>query len=179
MAINTEGQSASVATDDNLLVMIAPASILGTGGTSKKLSGIKLSDLSSATFVDVTYDLTAGSGWAESTSQETIADDRLTLAQVFSQPGKVTNGLTVQYVYGSDSCVADPLLVQDEDYVAAVRWAVPHDQALAQTDEFDFWYIRAGVKQRDQAAANAVFTKTQVLFPQKFKVLRDQVPAAA
>lgn len=175
MAINTTGQSASVVTDDNLLVMIAPASVLTAGKTPESLTK---TELDADTFVDVTYDLTAGSGWAESTSQESISDDRLTLAQVFSKPGKITNALTVQYVYGDESCVADPLLVEGEQFVAAVRWAIPHDQDISATDKFDYWYIEAGAKQRDQPAANSVFTKTQALHPQKFKVARDVTVAA-
>jgi hypothetical protein len=78
-------QSLSVGTEGNLLVMVAPASILTAG---KTLKDITLTQLNSASFVDITYDLTAGSGWAETTSQETISDDRLTATETFAQPGK-------------------------------------------------------------------------------------------
>lgn len=176
MAITKGNQQAiAVETEDNLLVMIAPASTLAAG---KSLTDLKVSDLTSAAFVDVTYDLTAGSGWAETTSQETITDDRLTSSQTFALPGKITNGLTVQMVYGDETAVADPLLVEGEKFICAVRWAVEHDQDIAQTDKFDFWLVKAGAKQRDQAAANSVFTKTQLLYPLQ-KVQRDVTPAAA
>lgn len=173
MAIDTTGQSLSVGTEGNLLVMFAPASILTSG---KTLTDITVTQLNSPTFVDVTYDLTAGSGWAETTSQETISDDRLTATETFAQPGKVTNGLTVQYVYGDDTAKADDTLVEDETLIAAVRWATDHDEAITATSKFDFWYVKAGKKQRDQAAANSVFTKTQVLYPLQ-KVQRDVTPA--
>jgi hypothetical protein len=176
LSITKGGQQAlAIETQDNLLVMIAPASTLAVG---KGLSDLKVSDLSSPAFVDVTYDLTAGSGWAETTSQETISDDRLTSSQTFALPGKITNGLTVQMVYGDETAVADPLLVEGEKFIAAVRWAVDHDKDIAQSDKFDFWLFKAGAKQRDQAAANSVFTKTQVLYPLA-KVVRDVSPAAA
>lgn len=170
MGLNQTGQSVSVTTDDNLAVLVAPKSAVAGAKPT-------LTELKSDAFVDITYDLTAGSGWAETTSQETINDDRLTLSEVFSEPGKVTNGLSLSYVYGDETATADDLLVEKETFVAAVRWAVPHEQELAATDKFDFWVIKAGAKQRDQAAANAVFTKTQVMYP-KAKVQRDQVPAS-
>jgi hypothetical protein len=173
MAIDTTGQSLSVGTEGNLLVMFAPASILTAG---KSLTDITVTQLNSASFVDVTYDLTAGSGWAETTSQETISDDRLTATETFAQPGKVTNGLTVQYVYGDESAKADDTLVEDENLIAAVRWATDHEDPITASSKFDFWYVKAGKKQRDQAAANSVFTKTQVLYPLQ-KVQRDVTPA--
>jgi len=174
MAIDKTGQSLSVGTEGNLLVMVAPASILTAG---KTLSDITLTQLNAASFVDITYDLTAGSGWAETTSQETISDDRLTATETFAQPGKTTNGLTVQYVYGDESAKADDVLVEDEKLIFAVRWATDHDENITATSKFDFWMTKAGRKQRDQAAANSVFTKTQVIYPLA-KVERDVVPAA-
>lgn len=173
--INKGAQSLSVATEDNLLVMFAPASVLPEG---KTLKDITTAMLNSATFVDLTLDFTAGSGWAENTTQEKISDDRLTSSQTFSKPGKVTNELTTQYVYGDPTAKADAVLIEGELYIAAVRWAVDHDADITDDSEFDFWLLQAGVKQRDQAAANSVFTKTQVFHPQA-KVLRDQTPAAA
>lgn len=174
MAIDKTGQSLSVGTEGNLLVMVAPASILTAG---KTLSDITLTQLNSASFVDITYDLTAGSGWAETTSQETISDDRLTATETFAQPGKTTNGLTVQFVYGDESAKADDVLVEDEKLIFAVRWATDHDADITATSKFDLWMTKAGRKQRDQAAANSVFTKTQVIYPLA-KVERDVTPAA-
>jgi hypothetical protein len=176
LAITPGGQQAlSVQTDGNLLVMMAPASVLTAG---KALTDLKVSDLSAASFVDITYDLTAGSGWAEGRTEESITDDRLTSPQSFTQPGREANTLTTQYVYGDETSVADPLLVEKELFVAAVRWAVPHDQEIAANDKFDLWFVKAGIKTRDQAAANAVFTKTQVFYPQR-NVVRDHEIAAS
>lgn len=173
--INKGSQSLSVGTEGNLLVMAAPASILTAG---KTLKDITVAQLNSASFVDVTYDLTAGAGWAETPSQERITDDRLTATQTFSRGGKKSNELSIQYVYGDPSNVADPLFVEDENYIFAVRWATDHDDDITSTSEFDFWLNQAGIKQRDQAAANSVFTKTQPFYPLA-AVVRDQTPAAS
>lgn len=173
MAISKGNQSLSVGTEGNLLVMFAPASILSA---NKKLTDITVTDLNSAQFVDVTYDLTAGSGWAEATSQETITDDRLTATQSFSRGGKESNTLSAQAVYGDETSVMDPLIVKGEKYVAAVRWATDHDEDITGTSKFDFWLVEAGAKQRDQAAANSVFTKTIPFYPLA-KVERDVTPA--
>lgn len=175
MAITKGQQSLSIGTEGNLLVMAAPASTLTAG---KTLKDITLAQLNAAAFVDVTYDLTAGSGWAEATSQEDITDDRLTATQTFARGGKESNTLTVQYVYGDTTNVADPLLVKGQKYIFAVRWATDHDADITSSSKFDFWLVEAGVEQRDQAAANSVFTKTQALRPLA-PVLRDQTPAAA
>jgi hypothetical protein len=175
LAITKGQQSLSVGTEGNLLVMAAPASVLTAG---KGLKDITLAQLNSASFVDITYDLTAGSGWAEATSQEDITDDRLTATQTFSRGGKESNTLALQYVYGDTTNVADPLLVKGQKYIFAVRWATDHDSDITSTSKFDFWMTEAGVKQRDQAAANSVFTKTQSIRPLA-PVLRDVTPAAS
>lgn len=176
MGINTTSVSTSVLADGNLTVLGAPASVLAAG---KKLTDLKVSDLTAPTFLDLTYDFTAGSGWADGRTQETVNDDRLTAPTVFTKPGKVTDTLTSQYVYGGEDNVADPLLVEGAFIVFAVRWAVPHDQAISADDLWDLWYVQCGVKAKDQPAANGVFTKTQSFFIQKFRVARDVKLAAS
>jgi hypothetical protein len=57
------------------------------------------------------------------------------------------------------------VLVKDEKLIFAVRWATDHDADITATSKFDFWMTEGGRKQRDQAAANSVFTKTQVIYP--------------
>jgi hypothetical protein len=176
MGINTTSVSTSVLADGNLTVLGAPASVLAAG---KKLTDLKVSDLTAQTFLDLTYDFTAGSGWADGRTQESVNDDRLTAPTVFTKPGKITDTLTSQYVYGGEDNVADPLLVEGAFVVFAVRWAVPHDQAISADDKWDLWYVQCGVKAKDQPAANGVFTKTQSFFIQKFRVQRDVKLAAA
>lgn len=170
MGINTTSVSTSVLADGNLTVLAAPASVLAAG---KKLTDLTTTELKSPTFVDCTYDFTAGSGWADGRTQESVNDDRLTAPTVFTKPGKTTDTLTSQYVYGGEDCVADALLVEGAFIVFAVRWAVPHDQEIDPDDIWDLWYVQAGVKAKDQPAANGVFTKTQSFFIQKFRVQRD------
>lgn len=167
MAINVSSQPRSIATDDNLLIMCAPLSAVTSWPDAPTVS-----ELAAASFVDVTYSLTAGSGWAEATNEDDITDERLTLSEVFSKGGRTTNTLSLQYVYGTEDDVADPLFVERELLVFAVRFAVEHDEPIAAGQKFDFWLVEAGRKQRDQAAANAVFTKTQAMRPQA-KVKRD------
>lgn len=170
MGINTTTTSTSVLADGNLTILAAPASVLAAG---KKLTDLTVADLKANTFVDCTYDFTAGSGWADGRTQETVNDDRLTAPTVFTKPGKSTDTLTAQYVYKGDGCVADPLLVEGAFIVFAVRWAVPHDTEIDDEQDWDLWYVEAGVKSKDQPAANAPLTKTQTFYPQKFRVARD------
>lgn len=176
MAIDKTGsQSISIGAEGNLLVMFAPASVLTAG---KGLKDITVTQLNSASFVDVTYDLTAGAGWAEATSQETVADDRLTATQSFSRGGKESNTLTIEHVYGDPTVKADGLFVKGERYIAAVRWATRHDDDITATSEFDFWLLEAGAQSRNAPAANSVFTKTRPFYPLA-EVLRDQTPASS
>lgn len=175
MGINTTSVSTSVLADGNLTILGAPASVLAAG---KKLTDLTTTELKSPTFIDLTYDFTAGSGWADGRTQESVTDDRLTAPTVFTKPGKTTDTLTSQYVYGGEDCVADPLLVEGAFIVFAVRWAVPHDQEISLEDKWDLWYVQTGVKVKDQPAANSPLTKTQAFFIQKFRVQRDVTLAA-
>jgi hypothetical protein len=158
MGINTEVPDA-VVTDGNLLILAAPKTAFAT------YPNVKVADLSAAAAKDITYSLTT-TGFNNTITQESISDERLTLASVLAQPGRVTETLELQYVYGGDADVADALFVKDETYVFAVRRAVPHEQAITAGDKFDFLVAKAGVKRPDQETANANFTKTQGFYPQ-------------
>ncbi|QKS17316.1 hypothetical protein HUN59_14835 [Curtobacterium sp. Csp2] len=159
MGINTTVQP-SVGMDSNLLILCALASNLPADFTT-----VKVSDLSNAKAVDVTYALTSD-GFKEGVKEDTVTDTRLALAGVLAQPGQVTEDLTVRYVFGSANDVADPLLTPGANVVYAVRRAVPHNQALAAGDKFDYFPVKCGQKQNDPYAANAKFTRTQVMYPQ-------------
>ncbi|MGW8430936.1 phage tail tube protein [Curtobacterium citreum] len=159
MGINTTVQP-SVGMDSNLLILCGLASNMPTDFTATKIS-----DLSKATVVDVTYALTSD-GFKEGVKEDTVTDDRLSLLGVLAQPGRVTEDLTVRYVFGSANDVADPLLVPGANVVFAVRRAVPHNQALAAGDKFDYFPVKCGQKQNDAYAANAKFTRTQAMYPQ-------------
>lgn len=172
MGINLD-VAPSTGFDGNLLILAANST--DVDGYPTELPGVD--DLAGADWVDVTYSFTAD-GWTEGASEETVTDDRLTLASVLAQPGKVTESLTVKYVFTNTTAdIADPLFVKGDNIIFAVRRAVPHSQAIATGDKFDFLEVKCGVKQNDAPAANANFTRTQVMYPQSPSV-RDHAIAA-
>lgn len=161
----------AVGTDGNLLILAAPKTAFAN------YPKVIVTDLSAAATKDITYSLTT-SGFNNGISEESVTDERLTLAAVLAQPGRVTETLELQYVYGTAGDVCDPLFVKGLDFVFAVRRAVPHDQPIAAGDKFDFLVAKSGVKRPDPEAANAKFTKTQAFYPQAASQ-RDVVITAA
>lgn len=155
--------SGSVAADGNVLVLATAAAgiadINAPTATELGASGVK----------DITYDLTA-SGFTWTTAEDSVSNERFTLKQVLSLPGRRTVTISLQYVYGAPSTgpsadIADALFIEGSDYILAVRWAVNHDTAVAAADKFDLIKVRAGHKSKDAPAANGQLSKTQVFYP--------------
>jgi len=160
----------SVGTDGNLLILATPLSAL------PNYPEVTLPELESDAAKDVTYSLTT-TGFNNGITEESVTDERLTLAAVLAQPGRVTETLELQYVYGTLADVADKLFKRGEDYVISVRRAIAHNEALAAAQLFDHLVVKAGVKRPDPETANGKFTKTQGFYPQD-ESQRD-VPLAA
>lgn len=113
---------------------------------------------------DVTYSFTT-SGFDSDGSQEEVTDDRLTLRDVLSRPGKVTNTLQLQYVFGSDDKVqADKIFVQGMKYKLVVRWSIDNEVAPAASQLVDIHPIEIGFVKKDAPTANGRQTKSPKTF---------------
>lgn len=139
----------SVASDGNLKVVFVPE------GTAVNVAGVTAGTA-------LTYSFTPA-GFSRNITEETISDERLTLAQVLQKAGRTTEELEVQYVFGSDDDVAYPLLKRGVRGQLVVRYGVPNEQDFAAGDEVDVIHIECGVQRKDAPTANSVFTVTQNL----------------
>lgn len=158
MAISKTRPEGSVTTNENLLVLAGPK------GSIANLAAPTKTELDAAAMIDITYSLTA-SGYKHTPGEEKIEDSRLTLAQALKKPGAQTDELELQYVYGSENPVADALFKRGQEYVIAVRYAVPHNDDIAAGQKFDVFPMIAGRPRRDAPTNNSVFTKTLSLDP--------------
>lgn len=135
-------------------------------------------ELNAATAIDLTYSLTT-TGYNRTTSQATDTDERLTLADVLETPGRVTEGLEVQYVHGSADDVADPVLQNGVKGYIVDRRAVPIEDAFAAAQaDIDIIPVTVGQPRKDNPTANGKWTKTTKLFV-RGKVARDVTVAGA
>jgi len=147
-----EATPLSVAADGNLLVAFVP--------TGNPLS---VANLVAGTTKPITYSLTPG-GFNRATTQDTISDERLTLAQLLEQAGRVKETLEVQYVYGDAGDVAGAALTKDATGSIVVRYAIPNATAWTIGQKVDVIPVKCGIQAKDAPTANGVFTKKQKLF---------------
>lgn len=147
-----EATPLSVASDGNLLVSYVP--------TGNPLS---VANLAAATTKAITYSLTP-SGFNRATSQDTISDERLTLAQLLEQAGRVKETLEVEYVFGDAGDVASLALTKDAVGFIVARYAIPNGTAWTIAQKVDVIPIRCGIQAKNPPTANGVFTKKQKLF---------------
>lgn len=141
----------SVATDDNFrLAFVADPD-----------------DYTSAAIVAAAPEITYGftpSGFNRTTTQETIQDPRLTLLQNLTRPGKVSEGVEVQYVFGGAGDVLSTLLAKGVKGALVARYATPNADPWAAADVVDIIPIECGVQRKDAPTENGVWTKSQTLF---------------
>lgn len=147
-----EATPLSVAADGNLLVAFVP-----TG------NALSVANLDAGTTKKITYSLTPG-GFNRATTQDTISDERLTLAQLLEQAGRVKETLEVEYVYGDAGDVASAALTNGTSGSIVVRYAVPNATAWTVGQKVDVIPIKCGVQAKNAPTANGVFTKKQKLF---------------
>lgn len=112
---------------------------------------------------EITYGFTP-SGFNRTTSQETINDPRLTLLQNLTRPGKVTEGVEVQYVFGGEDDILTDLLAKGAKGTLVARYAVPNATEWAAAQIADIIPVEAGIQRKDAPTENGVWTKSQTLF---------------
>lgn len=145
-----EAVPTSVSADDNLRIVFVLAA-------SDPTSVAAL-----AAGEDLTYGFTS-SGFNRTTTQATIPDPRLTLLQNLTRPGKVTEGLEVQYVFGGGDGPQTVLQKGAKGFIVA-RYAVPNETAWTVAQVVDIIPIEAGVQRKDAPTENGVFTIAQTIF---------------
>lgn len=141
----------SVAFDGNLRLAFVPS------GSSAKSVAI----LAGGTVKDLTYSLKK---FDLQTTEDTIDDPRLTLKQKLTQPGKVSQTLEVQYVFGDASDTAASTLLEGTQGSIVARYSIDNATAWTIAQKVDIFTIRCGKQRKDAPVENGVQTITQTLF---------------
>lgn len=141
----------SVAFDGNLRIASVPS------GSSAKSVAI----LAGITSKDLTYSLKK---FDSQITEEVIEDPRLTLKQKLTQPGKTSQTVEVQYVFGDDSDTAASTLVEGTNLQIVLRYSVDNATAWTIGQKVDIITVRCGKQRKDAPVENGVQTITQTLF---------------
>lgn len=141
----------SVAYDGNLRIAFVPD---GSSATSVAILGGALVD-------DLTYSLKA---FNLSTTEETINDVRLGLKQTLTKPGKTSQSLEVQYVFGDEDDVAATALAEGTKGKIVLRYSIPNETAWTVGQVVDVVTVRCGKQRKDAPTENGIQTITQTLF---------------
>ena len=94
-----------------------------------------------------------------------MADDRLCSTRTFEQPGRSTDTLDVQYVWGdaTDNAAFSSMKHLTTGYIVA-RWAKPYEDAFEAADEVDVYPVVCGRQRKQPPEANSVLKCQQKLF---------------
>jgi hypothetical protein len=111
--------------------------------------------------VDLTYSLKT---LTRTINEARIEDPRLTLKQILERPGKVTEQVEVQYVFGDVADVAAATLVQGTKGHLTLRYSIPNATAWAAAQIVDVITVECGKQRKDSPVENGVQTITQTLF---------------
>lgn len=120
-----------------------------------------VAELTAGTVVDISCYLTAG-GFALTTDQATIADERECSTEVFGQPGRKTYGLTLTGIDNTNSPNADDAnemvdaLIEGAELYVVRRRGKAHSAVVIATDKVTVIPIKSGVKTEVASEANSV-----------------------
>ena len=111
--------------------------------------------------VDLTYSLKS---LTRTINEARIEDPRLTLKQILERPGKVTEQVEVQYVFGDAGDVAAATLVQGTSGHLTLRYSIPNSTEWTAAQIVDVITVECGKQRKDSPVENGVQTITQTLF---------------
>jgi hypothetical protein len=112
------------------------------------------------------FDLTYSLKTFNRTITEAVVDDaRLTLKQVLQQPGKTTESIEVQGVFGDAADVAYEQCAPGTILNVAVRYSVPNETAWTAAQVADILHVKCGARRKDAPVENGVQTYTQTWYP--------------
>lgn len=111
---------------------------------------------------DLTYSLKT---FNRTIAEATVDDPRLTLVQQLSRPGKTTETIEVQGVFGDAGDVAYTECAPGTVLNIAVRYSVPNETAWTAAQVADILHIKCGARRKDAPVENGVQTYTQSWYP--------------
>lgn len=111
--------------------------------------------------VDLTYSLVT---LTRNITEERIKDPRLTLKQILEKPGKVTEQVDVQYVFGDAGDVAAATLVWNTKGHLTLRYSVPNATAWTAAQIVDVITVECGKPRKDSPVENGIQTTSQTLY---------------
>ncbi len=153
MPLSTVEQS--VASDGNRKIIFIP------GAASNPLS---LAILTGGTAKDLTYSFTED-GLDTTGTKSDVTDDRYTLQQTLSAPGKTAYGpFAIKYVFGGPSEVARVALTEATIGFLVIRFATPNATAFATGQKVDAFKINPGRQMKNPPTANGVELMSQKLY---------------
>ena len=115
-----------------------------------------------ATGFDLTYSLKT---FNRTTTETTVEDKRLTLKQNLAQPGRTTETIEVQGVFGDTGDVAYAECAPGTILNVAVRYSVPNETAWTAAQVADILHVKCGARRKDAPVENGVQTYTQTWYP--------------
>ncbi|KRC52129.1 hypothetical protein ASE16_03515 [Leifsonia sp. Root227] len=111
---------------------------------------------------DLTYSLKK---FDSQITEETIDDPRLTLKQKLTQPGKSSQTIEIQYVFGDPTTdTAYSTLVEGTKGQIVLRYSIDNATAWTVGQLVDIVTIQCGKQRKDAPVENGVQTVTQTLF---------------
>lgn len=119
--------------------------------------------LKGATARNLTYSFTPD-GFQLSRSQATVNDPRLTLIQILSRPGKVTETLELKYVASSDADSADQVLTDGLEGYFVIRRGTDNATDWTIAQKVDVITFVLGVRRPDAPVENGVDTVSRTAY---------------
>lgn len=111
---------------------------------------------------DLTYSLKT---FNRAITEATVEDPRLTLKQVLRQPGKITENIEVQGVFGSVDDQAYAFCEEGSVIKVAVRYSVPNETDWAAAQIADILHVKCGKRRKDAPVENGIQTYMQTWYP--------------
>lgn len=162
-----ENVPGSVETTDNLRIAFVP--------TGNPLS---VANLNASTTKLITYSLTPD-GWSFPQTETEITDERLTLGDGGSRPGRGKNGpIAVKYVYGTVADVAKAALAAGVEGTIVYRDVLGNEVDWATGQKVDLIEITCGRQRKDPPPADGLYTTSQVLYVKAGGYKQDQTLVA-
>lgn len=124
---------------------------------------LSVAALKGATAKDLTYSFTPD-GFNLSRTQATVNDPRLTLVQILSRPGKVTETLELKYVASEDANSADQVLTDGLEGSFVIRRGTDNVTDWTVGQKVDVITFVLGVRRPDAPVENGVDTVSRTAY---------------